>query len=79
MKSDKILILGSCGQIGVELTLALRTQYGNDAVIATDIKEEHGLLKGTGPFYQVDVMDINAVFVRFPPGKTLHFTIGLSL
>ena len=61
MKSDKILILGSCGQIGVELTLALRTQYGNDAVIATDIKEEHGLLKGTGPFYQVDVMDINAV------------------
>lgn len=61
MKSDKILILGSCGQIGVELTLALRTQYGNDAVIATDIKEEHSLLKGTGPFYQVDVMDINAV------------------
>jgi nucleoside-diphosphate-sugar epimerase len=39
----------------------LRTQYGNDAVIATDIKEEHSLLKGTGPFYQVDVMDINAV------------------
>lgn len=61
MKSDKILILGSCGQIGVELTLSLRTQYGNDAVIATDIKEEHSLLKGTGPFYQVDVMDINAV------------------
>ncbi len=61
MKSDKILILGSCGQIGVELTLALRTQYGNYAVIATDIKEEHSLLKGTGPFYQVDVMDINAV------------------
>ena len=61
MKSDKILILGSCGQIGVELTLALRTQYGNDAVIAADIKEEHSLLKGTGPFYQVDVMDINAV------------------
>lgn len=61
MKSDKILLLGSCGQIGVELTLALRTQYGNDAVIATDIKEEHSLLKGTGPFYQVDVMDINAV------------------
>ena len=61
MKSDKILILGSCGQIGVELTLALRTQYGNDAIIATDIKEEHSLLKGTGPFYQVHVMDINAV------------------
>lgn len=63
MKSEKILLLGSCGQIGVELTLALRAQYGNDAVIATDIKEEHPLLKGSGPFYQVDVMDINAVLV----------------
>lgn len=61
MKSEKILLLGSCGQIGVELTLALRAQYGNDAVIATDIKEEHPLLKGSGPFYQIDVMDINAV------------------
>ena len=61
MKTEKILLLGSCGQIGVELTLALRAQYGNDAVIATDIKEEHPLLKGSGPFYQVDVMDINAV------------------
>ena len=32
------LILGACGQIGTELTLTLREKYGNDAVVATDIK-----------------------------------------
>ena len=30
----KILITGSLGQIGTELTMFLREQYGNDNVIA---------------------------------------------
>ena len=58
---DKILVLGACGQIGVELTAALRTQYGNSNVIATDLKEEHPLLQGTGPFYKLDATDANAI------------------
>ncbi len=57
MKNEKVLILGACGQIGVELTYALRNVYGNNNVIATDIQEEHHLLKGTGPFYHLNVMD----------------------
>lgn len=60
MKSEKILILGACGQIGVELTLALRKTYGNDNVIATDIREEHPLLHGTGPYVVLNAMDANA-------------------
>jgi nucleoside-diphosphate-sugar epimerase len=60
MKSEKILILGACGQIGVELTLALRKAYGNDNVIATDIREEHPLLHGTGPYVVLNAMDGNA-------------------
>lgn len=60
MKSEKILILGACGQIGVELTLALRKAYGNDNVIATDIREEHLLLHGTGPYVVLNAMDGNA-------------------
>jgi nucleoside-diphosphate-sugar epimerase len=35
---SKILIVGACGQIGSELTLALRSIHGNDAVVASDIK-----------------------------------------
>ena len=59
--TDKILIVGACGQIGVELTLALRKLYGGDNVIATDIKDEHPLLKGTGPYSVLNAMDAEAM------------------
>jgi nucleoside-diphosphate-sugar epimerase len=58
---EKILIIGACGQIGVELTLALRGIYGNDNVIASDIRDEHPLLKGTGPYVVLNAMDGNAI------------------
>lgn len=61
MKSEKILILGACGQIGVELTLALRKAYGDSNVIATDIRGEHELLAGTGPYEVLDAMDGEAI------------------
>jgi nucleoside-diphosphate-sugar epimerase len=57
---EKILVIGSCGQIGVELVLALRKAYGNDNVYAADIREEHELLKGTGPFITLDALDAAA-------------------
>ena len=37
--SEKILILGACGQIGQELTQRLRVIYGNNNIIASDIRE----------------------------------------
>ncbi len=57
MAQERILIIGACGQIGVELTLALRNLYGNDNVIATDIRGEHELLKGSGPYEVLNAMD----------------------
>ncbi|MBO9155402.1 NAD-dependent epimerase/dehydratase family protein [Chitinophaga sp. GCM10012297] len=57
MKKDKILVIGACGQIGVELTLALRKMYGDGNVVASDLREEHELLKGTGPYVSLDVMN----------------------
>ena len=33
---DKILVIGASGQIGVELTLALRKKYGNNNVVASE-------------------------------------------
>ena len=60
MKQEKILIIGAGGQIGVELTLALRKVYGTDNVIASDIKDAHPLLKDNGPYVHLNAMDAAA-------------------
>lgn len=64
MQKEKILVIGSSGQIGVELTLALRQLYGNENVIASDLREENSLLKGTGPFVTLDVMNKEMLHVQ---------------
>jgi nucleoside-diphosphate-sugar epimerase len=56
-RDEKILVVGACGQIGVELTLQLRKMYGEGRVIASDLREEHPLLKGTGPYVSLDIMN----------------------
>jgi nucleoside-diphosphate-sugar epimerase len=54
---EKILVIGACGQIGVELTTELRRIHGANNVIASDLRDEHDLLKGTGPYVSCDVMN----------------------
>ena len=57
MVTEKILVVGACGQIGVELTLQLRKMYGGANVIASDLREEHPMLKDTGPYIPMDIMN----------------------
>ncbi len=54
---EKILVIGACGQIGVELTATLRKKYGSENIIASDVREENALLVGTGPFVILDAMN----------------------
>ncbi len=61
---DKILVIGASGQIGVELTLALRKIYGNNNVVASDLREENPLLKDTGPYVSLDVMNKEMLHVQ---------------
>ena len=61
---EKILVIGACGQIGVELTLALRKIYGNYNVVASDLREENELLKGTGPYVSIDALNKEMLHVQ---------------
>lgn len=60
--NTKILIIGACGQIGSELTIALRERHGSDNVIAADISDNKKHLLGKGPFEIVDAKDKEALF-----------------
>jgi len=56
-----ILILGACGQIGTELTQALRERFGSNRVIASDIREGSELLMTSGPFEILDATQYEAI------------------
>jgi nucleoside-diphosphate-sugar epimerase len=53
--SEKILVIGSSGQIGTELVQNLRDIYGIDSVIASDVKVTEQAKEG--PFEVIDVMN----------------------
>jgi nucleoside-diphosphate-sugar epimerase len=64
MVKEKILVIGASGQIGVELTLALRKIYGNSNVVASDLREQNPLLEGSGPYVSLDVMNKEMLHVQ---------------
>lgn len=53
--TGKILVIGSSGQIGTELVEELRVQYGNENVIASDIREPNNVQ--SGPFENLDILN----------------------
>jgi nucleoside-diphosphate-sugar epimerase len=57
----KILVIGAGGQIGTELTLELRNRFGNEVVVASDVKNSCPILLKGGLFDQLDIMDREAV------------------
>ncbi len=67
---ERILVIGCSGQIGSELTLALRKVYGNENVFATDIKQPPKDILESGPFNTLDVMDYN---------NLLHFAVRFKI
>lgn len=55
-ETKKILVTGACGQIGSELTMALRKRYGNEKVVATGHRTKPSeQLRDSGPFEFIDV------------------------
>jgi nucleoside-diphosphate-sugar epimerase len=81
MTKTNILVTGALGQIGSELTLALRRSYGTDAVLATDVRPEPTDGLATGPYARLDVTSRDAVrtIVReHHIGRIFHLAAILS-
>ena len=61
MGNRNILVIGAGGQLGSELTYALRQLHGESKVIATDIKNPGGVV-AEGRFEILDVLDQKRLF-----------------
>jgi nucleoside-diphosphate-sugar epimerase len=57
----KILIIGACGQIGTELTQKLRSLYGTENVIASDIRKLNNDVVNNGIFEVINALDYNQI------------------
>jgi len=81
-RTERILITGAAGQIGSELTLALRERYGAQNVIATGHRTEPSpALRDSGPFETIDVVDreqIERVVDRHKIDTIYHMAAILS-
>ncbi|MEO0581098.1 MAG: NAD-dependent epimerase/dehydratase family protein [Bacteroidota bacterium] len=53
-----ILVIGALGQIGSDLTAALRARFGKNHIVAADIREP---VQKEGPFVLLDVTDKEAI------------------
>lgn len=77
----KILVTGSLGQIGSELVMKLRREYGNDHIIASDIRRLENEVVESGPFEILDVTDGSEIFklaTKFEVDTIIHLAALLS-
>ena len=71
-----VLVIGACGQLGLELTAALRQRYEPRCVVAADVrppKDEH--LLHDGPFELLDVLDrtrLDKLLRQYRPRQVYH-------
>ena len=79
--TEKIIVLGSNGQIGTELVTALRKAYGENNVIACDIRRLDYDIKNSGPFEFVNVLEkeiLNGLFQKYKPTQVYLLAALLS-
>ncbi|MCK4233771.1 L-threonine 3-dehydrogenase [candidate division WOR-3 bacterium] len=78
----KLLVTGSVGQIGSELTMYLRDKYGNDNVVATGHRTKPSeKLKNSGPFEFITVSDfkeVEDIVKKYDIGTIYHLAAVLS-
>lgn len=77
----RLLVTGALGQIGSELVPELRQRYGEDAVVASDIRMPPGPPNGDGPFEVLDTTNyrhIQDIVRKYDVGAIYHLAALLS-
>jgi len=75
-----VLVIGASGQLGIELTQALRAQYGAQRVVAADVRLPQQP-DTSGPFELLDVLDrprLEALLQQYRPRQIYHLAALLS-
>lgn len=75
---EKILVIGSCGQIGSELVPALRNKYGGENVFPTGVTTPPcESVCESGSYYHLDVLDKNG-FQKMVYENQINIIINLA-
>jgi len=77
---ESIIILGSNGQVGIELAAALRIKYGHECILTTDIQPPK-VLAANENFETVNVLDkvaLNNLFNKYQPTQVYLLAALLS-
>jgi nucleoside-diphosphate-sugar epimerase len=77
---NTILVIGAGGQLGSELTQALRDTYGTAKIIATDIREREGIAT-RGNFELLDASDqkaLRTLLKKYAVSQVYHLAAVLS-
>ncbi|XP_071541685.1 L-threonine 3-dehydrogenase, mitochondrial [Panulirus ornatus] len=77
----RILITGSLGQLGTRLAQLLRSKYGTDNVIMSDIVKPSKDVANSGPYVFADILDfkcLQEIVVTYRVDWLIHFSALLS-
>ena len=79
--TETIIVLGSNGQIGTELVMNLRAKYGDQQVVASDIRQTDNAAINAGPFELANVLDkdnLHQLFEKYKPTQVYLLAAILS-
>ncbi|KAF9093763.1 hypothetical protein BGX29_009809 [Mortierella sp. GBA35] len=80
-RHPRVLVTGSLGQLGSGLVKELRSMYGNENVVASDIRKAPEDFMASGPFVYADVMNysmLERIVVDWRIDWVVHYSALLS-
>ncbi|KAF9904635.1 hypothetical protein EC991_002509 [Linnemannia zychae] len=80
-RHPRVLVTGSLGQLGSGLVKELRSMYGNENVVASDIRKAPEEFMASGPFVYADVMNysmLERIVVDWRIDWVVHYSALLS-